>query len=409
MRAFDGVVCFGGGDWWYHNRGHYDVQMMRRLAERVPVLYVNSLGVRVPRASEGRMFVHRVARKVRSWARGFQWIDSSFAVVSPIGVPGRLGMSLSKHVLTAQVRAGMRRMGIQSPLFWIECPPGIDVAERIGGAGLVLQRTDRYEEFPGARPDVIRDWVDRARARADVVLYAATRLYEEERDACANARFVDHGVDFDAFARGGPEPANLAALPRPRVGFVGGLDEHTFDRELFLRVAGATPELTHVLVGGSTLPEGWCDGLSNVHLRDRIPYEDVPAHMAACDVLVMPWNRNRWIEGCNPVKLKEYLAVGRPIVSTPFPELARYPGLVEVAEDAESFAAAVRRAAADPGDPDARRAAVRGATWDGRARMVLEALGDTGLMPCEESSDIEPGGRRAVSRRPTLRDGAKER
>ncbi len=68
-RAFDGVVCFGGSDWWYHNRAHYDLQMMRELRKRVPVLYVNSIGVRVPKLSEGGMFVRRVRRKLKSFAR----------------------------------------------------------------------------------------------------------------------------------------------------------------------------------------------------------------------------------------------------------------------------------------------------------------------------------------------------
>ena len=76
LRRFDGIICFGGEDWWYHNRGHYDMQMMGRLSEHMPVLYVNSIGMRTPSPTEGRMFLHRVRRKLRSIRRGLVEQDS---------------------------------------------------------------------------------------------------------------------------------------------------------------------------------------------------------------------------------------------------------------------------------------------------------------------------------------------
>ena len=69
-RTFDGIICFGGEDWWYHNRGHFDLQMMREFSGRCPVLYVNSIGMRMPRVGEGKMFFRRMARKLRSLRRG---------------------------------------------------------------------------------------------------------------------------------------------------------------------------------------------------------------------------------------------------------------------------------------------------------------------------------------------------
>ncbi len=382
-RAFDGVVCFGGVDWWYHNRGHYDLQLMRELARRVPVLYVNSLAMRVPRPGEGGMFVRRVRRKLASLARGLRLVRPGFGVLSPLALPGRTGTSVSRAFVPQQVRRAALELGIRRPLVWVACPPAARFVGALRPVGLVYQRTDRFEAFAGVDPAFIGACHAELAARADLVLYCSHALLDEERARTPHALYLDHGVDYDAFAAAGDrraEPPAIAALPRPRAGFVGGIDAHTFDPALLLAVARALPEVRFVLVGASSLPAGWCDA-PNVHLLGQRAYEDVPDCMAACDVLLMPWNRSEWIRACNPVKLKEYLAVGRPVVSTPFDELERYRGLVRVADGAPAFARAVREALAGPHDPAPGRARVRAETWEAKAGALLEALAARGLAP----------------------------
>jgi len=387
-RAFDGVICFGGEDWWYHNRGHYDMQMMRELSRRVPVLYVNSIGMRTPSLREGGMFFRRVARKLRSFRRGYVAVRENFSVVSPISVPGTLGRRLSRGTLLGQVRRGAARLGIARPLVWINCPPGAEALDAIDPVGLVYQRTDRYEEFHGVDRALISGYDRRLKREADLTLFCSTLLYEQERGQCARAMFVDHGADADRFEAAGRNPADppdVARIGRPRVGFVGGIDAHTFWPEMFEEVVRAMPDVQFVLVGGKTLPDEWCDE-PNAHFLGQKAYEDVPAYMAACDALVMPWNRGEWIKACNPVKLKEYLAVGRPIVTTSFHELKRYEGLVRVADDAESFARQIRAALDTPFDPEPGRDLVREQTWTAKADAALDGLASLGLAPAGKGS-----------------------
>ena len=90
------------------------------------------------------------------------------------------------------------------------------------------------------------------------------------------------------------------------------------------------------MIGGCSLPDGWC-ALPNVHFLGRKPYDEVARYMAAMDVLIMPWNHSEWIKACNPIKLKEYLAVGRPVVTTDFPALDGWRDLVRVADGARSL------------------------------------------------------------------------
>ncbi len=163
--------------------------------------------------------------------------------------------------------------------------------------------------------------------------------------------FIDHGVDYDRFEQAGDDPASepedVRPIARPRAGFIGGIDASTFDPALFVEVARSLPSVQFVMVGACSLPEEWCE-LDNVHLLGQRDYAQVAAYMAACDVLLMPWNRSEWIRACNPVKLKEYLATGRPVVSTSFPELDHYDGLVRIADGAAAFADAIREALSSP-------------------------------------------------------------
>ena len=151
------------------------------------------------------------------------------------------------------------------------------------------------------------------------------------------------------------------------------IDRHTFDAELFRHVARHLPEVRFVLVGSCSLPDGWFTE-PNVFLVGQRPYAEVAAYMAAFDVLIMPWNQNEWIRACNPVKLKEYLAVGRPIVSTPFPELDSYEGLIETAHEPGLFAEKVQRLINTKTDPARGRDRVRSEGWDTKAREVLGHL-----------------------------------
>jgi glycosyltransferase involved in cell wall biosynthesis len=398
-RDFDGVICFGGGDWWYHNRGHFDFQMMKRLAAHVPVLYVNSIGVRMPSIGEGGMFVKRVTRKLRSISKGFTRIDHRWGVCSPFVVPGKLGMTVTGRLLPTQVRHAARKLGISRPLVWVVTPTAADAAVALRGAAVVYQRTDRHEEYPGAdRRELLRCHHLLAQ-HADATIYCSRSLMQQEAAGDERTLFIDHGVDFARFADAGRAadlpaartdraPADIAHLPRPRVGFIGGIDAHTFDPPLFLNVADQLSDVNFVMVGGCSLPDDWC-ALPNVTLLGRKPYDDVAAYMAAADVLIMPWNDSDWIKACNPVKLKEYLAAGRPVVSTPFDELDHYRGFIHVATDADSFAAAIRDALASPDDPERLRARVEAETWDAKATRVLNRLAEIGVAPNAASATAD--------------------
>ncbi len=379
QMPFDGIICIGGEDWWYHNRGHFDFQIMRRLAKDWPVLFVNSLAVRMPSLKEKSQFVSRVGRKLKSLSRGMVRVENNFWVFSPVSVPGPTGQKLSAWALAPQIKLAAARAGIKRPLLWVHCPAGAALIGDIPHVGLVLQRTDRFEAFPEADPAVVGAQIKALKAAADLVVYCNANMMAEESGEVRRQLLITHGVDLDMFIAAGkaraPGPADVAVLKRPRVGFIGGIDAHTFGPKLFLGAASRMPDVEFALIGGCSLPEGWCT-LPNVKLLGRKPYDLVASYMAAMDVLIMPWNDSEWIKACNPIKLKEYLAVGRPVVSTDFPALGKYREIVRVAKGSRAFAAAIRSALDEPYDAERARKIVATEGWDAKASYLAEALVD---------------------------------
>ena len=381
-RGFDGIICIGGEDWWYHNRGHFDFQIMRRIARRMPVLFVNSLGVRMPHLgtslTDSKQFAGKISRKQKSWSQGLVNVENNFWVLSPFSVPGAVGRSLSDWALSPQIERAAFQAGIVRPVLWVHCPAGAPLIDRIPHEAVVMQRTDRFEAFPEARGTNIAAHIATLKSRADLVVYCAPHLMAEEHASVRRQLLVTHGVDLETFVAAGdsagPPPLDMAYLPRPRVGFVGGIDAHTFAPELYIDVARRIPDATFVLVGGCSLPEGWADAAPNIVMLGRKPYETVAQYMAAMDVLIMPWNDSEWIKACNPIKMKEYLAVGRPVVTTDFRALDGWRDLLTVASDAEGFAAAVRAGLSARHDPAPARQRVATETWDAKADLVVVTL-----------------------------------
>ena len=386
-REYDGIICIGGSDWWYHNRGHFDFQVMRRLARSMPVLYVNSLGVRMPGPSNPKEFAGKFKRKLQSLSRGMVNVENRFWVFSPLSIPGETGRKISGFALAPQIRYAAARAGISKPLLWMHCPAGAGLITEFNPVATIMQRTDRFEAFPEGDPVQLSQQVAAIKRAAELVVYCAPHLMAEEKNQVRRQVLVTHGVDVETFVEAGtiraPDPSDVATIATPRVGFIGGIDAHTFDPDLFLSIATRMPGVNFVMIGGCSLPQGWCD-LPNVHFLGRKPYDLVARYMAAMDVLIMPWNRSEWIKACNPIKMKEYLAVGRPVVTTDFPALDGWRDLVRIAGGAESFASQIRSAIETPYNPAAARSRVAGETWDAKAQSILDGIGSLGLV-CSSS------------------------
>ncbi len=376
------ILCFGGQDWWYHNRGHVDIQLMRRYARTGRVLYVNSIVMQRPKLSQGRRFVQKLVRKGRSIVRGLRKVEDNFWVYSPVSLPLHhrdWSRALNTAAVKTQVVCAEKLLRLKNPIVWIVCPAACDVALRLRHSRFVYLKTDAYELYPNVETEVVREYDRRLKETADLTLFVSRELYEQEAAECRRAFFLDHGVDYDRFAApatDGEIAAEMKAVKRPIVGYFGSLDGHTVDYGLIDRLTDLLPDMSFVFIGKVYGDDPAFACKRNVRMLGQKDYEQIPHYGRLFDVAIMPWNQTLWIQRCNPIKLKEYLALGKPVVSTPFNELQSYHDVVYTALTAEDFAQRIREALAEdcPEKIAARRKKVAKCTWDNRAQTVLAQL-----------------------------------
>ncbi len=355
---------------------------MSRLAKDFKVLFVNSIGMRVPSFRKDKQALKKILRKLRSIARFVRKADNGMFVMSPVSLPllgSALGRKINSLSVSLQFKLVKAVLGFHKPVFYVNCPPAFEIVRKLPKRLLIYERTDLFEEMPGVNKSYIAGLDDELATKADLVLYVNKALWEQGRSKNENSLLLGHGVDYDLFANAVKNPVvpeDIAGIPRPIVGFFGDISNKTMDVELLESTARSLDDMSFVIIGPVSADVSGLRNCSNVHFLGQKPYRQIPHYGSQFDVAIMPWNRNKWIEFCNPIKLKEYLALGKPVVTTYYPEIEPYADLVYVAEDCESFASHIRTAVGehDPAKCQARQERIQEETWDSKVGKIREFI-----------------------------------
>ena len=274
-------------------------------------------------------------------------------------------------------------VGIEPLVLWYYTPMALGYAGHLDPQLTVYDCMDELSAFRGAPPELVENERELLR-RADLVFTGGYSIWEAKRALHDNAFAMPSSVDVDHFAQArGPQedPEDQASIGRPRLGFFGVIDER-FDIELVAAVAGDRPEWQFVLVGPvvkidpSELPRR-----GNIHYLGSKPYAALPRYLAGWDVAVMPFAMNASTRFISPTKTPEYLAGGRPVVSTPIRDVVRTYGdteLVFIADAPRTFITAVERALEANLDPEhvleAADSIIGNMSWDHTWRQMMEKM-----------------------------------
>ena len=395
------------------------------------VLWIEGSGMRAPSLGSGTdrlRMVKKVAASLRGARRaameGGQRSDGRGPkseapwILSPFFIPlPRYGMirRLNGFMCRLHMRFWGWRLGFVDPVLINYVPV---LAEAMRGwrhasatpgptsraPRVVYHCVDRWDAFRMYDSALMAELDRRCCLDADLVIASSTELHERCRTLNSSTVLITHGVDYAHFhqvlGEGGEVEegrraveAELAAcgVPpgAPVAGFFGLLSEWV-DQDLLVSLAGARPEAQFVLIGTADVPVTRLQRMKNIHLLGPRPFRELPQYIARFDVGMIPFVVNDLTRSVNPIKLREMLSAGCPVVSTALPEVEKYAGAaggqtrgpgsgpgVSVARDADEFVRLIQAALTQPLSREQRRAigdSMRGETWAGKVEEILKLL-----------------------------------
>lgn len=363
---------------------------MRRFARAGNrVIFVNSISMGLPSISNPDLF-SKITRKLRSYAQPVRITEDGIIVVSPPVLPfyaSGWARAINRWLLVMQLRLLMVAFEMTKPILWIAIPTAGEVVGRINEQLLIYQVSDKYDANQmdhATAANVITEMHNYLLRQADLVFYSGRKLFEEETGSHpktkAKSTLLEQGVDYDHFATAtsmeGMQPNDLQGVPHPRLGYLGAIEPWLIDQELVRYVSQKRPEWQWILVGLRASPLE-IESLENVHYLGSRPYASMPSYAAAFDVCVLPWvTDNTFVSYGSPIKVREYLATGKPVVITPIYEYEPLDGILRVSRSYDDFIAKVEDALNNDSTDKSktRQLAVKGATWDARAEQVSSAI-----------------------------------
>jgi UDP-galactopyranose mutase len=297
----------------------------------------------------------------------------------PLGMRGAEATVAQRRLLDAW----LDEHALQDFVAWYDTPMALAFTEHLEPRLVVYDCADELSACQGAARSLRRREAEMM-ARAHVVLTAGPAFYESKKERHPSVHWVADGADVARFARARrmqSEPEDQAAIPHPRLGYFGPLDER-LDRALVEGVASARPEWQLVLIGAPP-GAGPVSVRPNVHCLGPKDERELPAYVAGWDVAILPFAQSRATRFVRPAQPAELLAAGRSIVATPVPDVVKpYAelGLVEVASGMRAFVAAVEHALGEATrDAGWRRKVdgfLAGMSWDqtwARASAIVDA------------------------------------
>jgi glycosyltransferase involved in cell wall biosynthesis len=392
------IVCFSN-DWEADPLSKKHIIL--RLAKKNRILWVNGVGNRNPTVSTRDL--KRIFRKLGQFWQGCRPVAPNINVFTPIVIPfhgSRLARWINRRVYRWSIRRACKKLRFENPITWTYAPSCADVAGTLGERFIVYHCVDEFSKFTGADKAGIAEMERRLLDKADIVIVSSEALLESKRQENPNTFLVTHGVDYDHFAKAclaETEPARECAdMKKPVIGFFG-LVADWVDLNVIRHLAAARPEWSLLLIGEVQTDISMLRDLPNVHIIGRRDYKSLPGYAKVFDVAILPFVVNELTLAANPLKVREYLAAGLPVVATPLPEVKRLGRLIRTATTGEEFLAEIDKLLVEGRrgpSPEASRA-MQAESWDAK----VEELSSLVSVIAGRAGTLQPAPRKAASAR----------
>lgn len=352
-------------------------QVLTRLARQFPVVWVNPAPEWRRVFSLGRLRARE--QTVDGLPHDFVVHDSS-TLTPQVYRPRWLNAALLRARL-ARARKELERRGCTHVVLYLW---HVAFADAVSAVKSDLSVYHIYDEYSHSEREVPLSDAEEGLLRGVNQVFTVSETMQKRKGALNRySTLISNGVDYNAFAAAVPEPADLEAIPRPRVGYTGYIKKQV-DWELLLGLAQRRPEWSFVFVGARHAhPEivpllDRLEAMPNVHFLGSKPTSELSRYPQHFDVCLMPYRMNDYTKYIYPLKLHEYLATGRPVVSVPLPALRGCEHLVEIATGVTGWEQAIQRqlerSAMDVERQRARRAEARRHDWSVIADRIAAVI-----------------------------------
>lgn len=312
-------------------------------------------------------------------------------IFSPILFPPRYatGRKINDYLRLFGVRLLARWLHFKEPVIWIYHPDAVYFAQRIKNSLVIYDCVDEYSTFPAYSAPARKAQIQANEARllqiANLVFTTSRPLYELKKQSNPQTYLVENVGDAEHFGKTILEetaiPSEMAELPKPIIGFVGALDAYKVDFELIKYLAENQPEWSFVLIG--PIGEGdrqtridLLQKINNIHFLGAKPYSQLPNYVKGLNVCVIPYQINQYTCYSFPLKVYEFLATGKPVVTTNLSSLKDLSGVLKIASDHQEFLRFLSQAVEedDPKERTRRIEVARQNSWDHRVERLLEII-----------------------------------
>lgn len=342
------LIVFGE-DWGAHPSSTQ--HLMKHLQQQYELVWVNSIGLRRPTFTvrDGKRLLAKAKSMLKKRPSAPPSVSrSEFPVVEPKVIPWpsssvarKLNGALLKNLLSSFTSEDKR------PILWTSLPSAVDVVGKLNEKAVIYYCGDDFTSLAGVDHAPVAVMEQELVEKADLVIVASQEL--AKKFPADKTVVLEHGVDYEEFSSASkysaPRPEDLK-MGRPIVGFYGSIADW-IDVELIKSVAHKLPDWEFVFIGSVQTDISAIKELPNISLLGPKPHNELPNYVAHWQVSWLPFRQCGQIDACNPLKLREYLALGKPIVSSEFPALEPYKQLVNTATTAEEFVNAIEVAACD--------------------------------------------------------------
>lgn len=364
-------------DWGEHPSSCQHI--FRHIVKHHKVLWVNTLGMRNMKLT--RNDVKKAFLKLRKMFLGAKVREpdphkdiANLIVIQPFmlpftGIPGIRRFNAFNVI--KKVKKEMLSMGMQQPILVTTVPNACDYVGKCGEKLLVYYCVDDFSLWPGLNSSVVRKMEDDLVRAADLCLATAEKLQQRLITAGKKTYLLSHGVDIGLFrTKHLDEHLVLKNIPKPRVGYYGLFDERS-DKRLIKELAKRLPHISFVITGKIETDITELTEEENIYFTGPVPYAELPAMVSGWEACFLAYLRTPLTEAISPLKLKEYLASGKPVITTPLPEVQQISHLLSIGETVNDWVAYIQQIVTNKGlTPKIQRARMEYLTqesWEQKA------------------------------------------